>query len=92
MIDILGRLEKWIGWLRTVPQWQKVLISIFGMMVLAVFFSFIMFLVNWQIDSLISSVFTTVISLFVLAVLYLVAHFLGLFGKILDKLGVQKDG
>jgi hypothetical protein len=89
-MDVLGRLEEFIRWFRTLQQWQKIIMTIFMLMLLAVFYSLVMFMINWQIDTLISSVFNTVATLFILAVLYLIAHFLGLFGKLLDRLGVHE--
>jgi len=90
--EFLDKVEKWFRWFRTLQQWQQVLLTIIAIMFLAVFYSIIMFLITWQMDSFITSVFTSVVTLFILAVLYLIAHFLGLFGKILDRLGVPEHG
>lgn len=88
----LDKVEKWFVWFRTLQQWQQVLLTIVAVMFLAVFYSIIMFLITWKLNSFIASVFTSVVTLFILAVLYLIAHFLGLFGKLLDRLGVPEHG
>jgi cell shape-determining protein MreD len=90
--EFLTKVEKWFGWFRTLQQWQQVLLTIVAIMFMAVFYNIVMFLITWQMDSFVNSVFISVVTLFILAVLYLIAHFLGLFGKLLDRLEVPEHG